>query len=112
MLYIHKYNGTCKCVHNDNITEFTIHDELWCGSNNCSITLNSTDNLGHILILEVKCYGMALSLSQQYFGTCNYHPYNEFRDGSNDGVYTFLQRSYLNICKDNRYGIRNPHFEI
>ena len=94
-------NGTCKCgQYDDNITKFTVHDDLWC----CKTTNdNCTYEEDEAKLSSVKCIGMALSLSQECHSKtnkpCNYYPNDEHRNGDRN----FLPRSHQDICRDNRY---------
>ena len=96
---------TCKCGVDNNITEFSIDEGLWC----CKTTQDKCTVEEYTKVLRgrdttwknVTCQGKAISLFQQCHDTdvlapsCNYFP--DDYDRNHRGT-----RSYLDGCHNNR----------
>ena len=105
-------DNPCLCGVNDqNMTRFGYKDGLWC----CKTT-NSECTVEYVRSERnnvTKCTGNAIPLTQQchdnfeYSPVCNYYPtdrnrYRTFWEQRSQMVQKQVQRSFVDICNDNR----------
>ena len=110
------YEETCKCGVDNNITEFSIDEGLWC----CKTTQDKCTVEEYTKVLRgrdttwknVTCQGKAISLSQQCHDaddltpSCNYFPEDFWRNSGTNKQTHYLsggtRSHYLDGCFNNR----------
>ena len=88
-------SGTCTCSETKNNTKFSYNDGLWCCKSSEKKCVRGTN-----YPYDTKCHGKVLTLAEQCHvegnPICNHYPADPDRN-------YYAPRSFLNLCKDNRY---------